>query len=156
MKSHSAIQVSSTLSATASEVWKQVSTMRGVNHELMPLVRMTAPAASVSVPFTALPTQRAAFSSWLLLFGILPFDLHRLRLDEVWEGGFHENSTSLVHRVWRHDRSVKAEETGCTVTDVVQFEPRIPLLGYVLLPVVRHIFQHRHRRLKAMFGANSG
>ncbi len=135
------------------EVWHRVNTLAGVNTELMPLLKMTAPNGKERLPFTQVPLQQPLFASWLLLFGIFPFDRHQLQFDQVWEGGFRENSKSLVHRAWRHDRTIVSTDAGCTLIDSLQFEPRIPLFGYILLPTVRYVFRHRHRRLLQLFGA---
>jgi hypothetical protein len=117
---------------------------------------MTAPAGMRHIPFTQAPLKQMLFTSWLLLFGVLPFDRHQLRLDEVWEGGFRENSSSLIQRAWRHERIITANGTGSTLTDTLNFEPRISLLGYIIVPVVRFLFQHRHRRLNRLFAARTG
>lgn len=156
MKTSFSFQITSSLAAPLEKVWQRVNTLRGVNEELMPLLRMTAPNGKAHLSFAQAPLHRPIFASWLLLFGLVPFDRHLLQLDEVWDGGFRENSTSLVHRAWRHERMVVTSDTGCSVTDALEFEPRIPPIGYLLLPIVGRIFQHRHRRLKTMFGENSG
>lgn len=150
------LKMASDLPVPLIEVWQQVSTMEGVNDELAPFIRMTSPPDVRRLPFTQSPLKQPLFASWLLLFGVLPFDRHQLRLDEVWEGGFRENSSSLIHRVWRHERIIIANGTGSTLTDTLNFEPRISLLGYIILPVVRFLFQHRHRRLKRLLAARTG
>lgn len=110
------------------------------------------------------------FHSILWLFGFIPMDLHWLGLESIGEAGFQEASSSLLQRVWRHRRTITRAESSpldapnyhdaCTndgntellmITDEVEFLPRVPLLGYLLLPIVNFIFQHRHRRLRAMF-----
>ena len=139
------------LTAPMETVWQKVSTMEGVNDELKPLLHMTAPQTAKHLPFTQAPVHQVFLSSWLLLFGWLPFDRHQLQFEQVWEGGFQENSSSWVHRWWRHERVIAMHDGGCTLTDTLQFEPRLPGLGYVLLPIVRFIFQHRHKRLKQWF-----
>lgn len=156
VKTSYSFQITSHLAAPFEKVWHQVNTLGGVNEELMPLLRMTAPNGKAHLSFAQAPLHRPIFASWLLLFGLLPFDLHQLQLDEVWNGGFRENSTSLVHRAWRHERMIVTTDTGCSLTDALEFEPRLPLVGYVLLPIVRYVFQHRHRRLKWIFGGESG
>lgn len=143
-----AFEITSDISAPMTEVWQKVSTMQGVNDELAPLVRMSAPADLRRLPFTQAPLKQPLFASWVLLFGVLPFDRHQLRLDEVWEGGFRENSSSLIHRTWRHEHVIIPHNGSCTLKDTVRFEPRVPLLGYILLPVVRLIFRHRHKQLQ--------
>lgn len=129
-------------------VWQKVSTMQGVNEELRPLLRMTAPPTAQHLPFTQAPLHRVLFSSWLLLFGWLPFDRHSLQLEEVWDGGFRENSSSWVHRHWRHERVLTPHKDGCLLTDTLQFEPYVPFLGHVLRPIVYFVFKHRHKRLQ--------
>jgi ligand-binding SRPBCC domain-containing protein len=145
------LKIASNLPVPLPNLWQKVSTMEGVNHELAPFIHMTSPAAMRRLPFTQAPLKQPMFASWLLLFGILPFDRHQLGLDEVWEGGFRENSSSLIHRVWRHERMITANGADSTLTDTLEFEPRVPLLGFILLPIVRFVFQHRHRRLKQFF-----
>lgn len=137
------------------DVWNRVNTLAGVNAELMPLVCMTAPADSYQLPFTQAACRQPLFASWLLLFGVLPFDRHQLQLDEVWEGGFRENSSSLIHRYWRHERIITPNDGGSMISDTLEFEPHLAWLGYLLLPVVRMIFTHRHRRLCRQFGTSS-
>jgi ligand-binding SRPBCC domain-containing protein len=89
----------------------------------------------------------------LLLLGFLPFDWDDLlivRLDPP--AGFLERSSMLSMRAWEHERTLEAVGGGCRVRDRVRFEPRQPLSGRLLLPVVRGIFRHRHRRLRRQFG----
>ncbi|MCA0454864.1 MAG: hypothetical protein LCI00_12900 [Chloroflexi bacterium] len=150
------LKMASNLPVPSPDLWQKVSTMEGVNYELAPFIHMTSPAGMRRVPFTQAPLKQPLFASWLLLLGVLPFDRHQLRLDEVWEGGFCENSSSLIHRVWRHERIITANGTGSMLTDTLNFEPRISLLGYILLPIVRFVFQHRHRRLKQSLVARTG
>ena len=150
------LKMASNLPVPLHDLWRKVNTMEGVNYELAPFIHMTAPADPGRVPFTQAPLKQPLFASWLLLLGVLPFDRHQLRLDEVWEGGFRENSSSLIHRVWRHERIITANGTGSMLTDTLNFEPRISLFGYILLPIVRFMFQHRHRRLKRFFAAWTG
>lgn len=149
------LSVKSKLAAAPMEVWHRVNTLAGVNAELMPLLRMTAPANSYQLPFTQAARQQPLFASWLLLFGILPFDRHQLQLDEVWEGGFRENSSSLIHRYWRHERIITPDNGGAVLSDTLEFEPRLSSLGYLLLPLVRMIFTHRHHYLRQQFGTFS-
>lgn len=150
------LKMASNLPVPLPELWQKVSTMEGVNDELAPFIHMTSPAGMRRIPFTQVPLKQPLFASWLLVFSVLPFDRHQLRLDEVWEGGFRENSSSLIHRVWRHERIITAHGNGSMLTDTLNFEPCIPLFGYILLPIVRFMFQHRHRRLKRFFAAWTG
>jgi hypothetical protein len=72
------LSFSSDLPATADEVWAHASTMDGVNAELGPWIRMTVPRAARGKGLADVEVGREAFASVLMLFGVLPFDLHHL------------------------------------------------------------------------------
>ena len=63
----------SSLDADVHDVWRVVSTVKGVNFELHPFVHMTSPRQHQTLP-TAVTPGRVIFRSWLLLFHVLPFD----------------------------------------------------------------------------------
>lgn len=150
------IKMTSEISASVTDVWEKVNTLRGVNDELAPLLRMTAPKDIYDLPFHQMPAEKPIVASCLLLFGIFPFDLHQLQFDEVWQGGFRENSKSVIHRIWRHHRVISPTNRGCTVTDSVEFEPRLPMFGYFIAHVVRFVFQNRHQYLRHCFASSEG
>lgn len=146
----------SRLQAPPADVWRAVSTMDGVNHELMPMMRMTHPPDAVSLDSGRAKPGVVLFKSWLLLFGVLPIDRHSLVLDRLLAGeGFDEHSHSWLQRVWIHQRRVQPDGEGCRVTDQLAFEPRIRIAGAMVAPIVKALFEHRHRRLRARFGAVS-
>ena len=144
-------EINSTLSATADEVWAHASTMEGVNQELRPWVRMTVPQRARGVRLTDVEVGREAFASVLLLFGMLPFDLHHLTVQHVLQRGFDEESWSWLQRRWRHERRVEPTPTGCIVTDRLTVVPR-RAPSFLVKPIVRAIFGARHRRLRSLFG----
>jgi ligand-binding SRPBCC domain-containing protein len=149
-------EVSSVVPAHPDQVWARVSTIEGVNDELMPLARMTLPRqyAGMRLDPAIVPLGERAFRSWILLFGVVPIDFDDLTLLRIEPGrGFLERSPMLSQRVWVHERSLEPVDGGCRVTDRIRFEPRLPVLGPVLLPVFRFFFHHRHRRLGRFFGA---
>lgn len=128
-------------------------TMKGVNRELSPLIRMTAPAEWSSKPISEWSTGKALFSSWILLFGILPIDRHTFFLQSIdRERGFTEASSSFTNTLWQHRRDINRNGASYRVIDTVEFQCRLPLLGYVLAPVYRFIFRHRHRVLRSCYG----
>lgn len=129
-------------------------TPEGINHELMPIVRMTLPQGLESLDPEKVPIGTRIGRSWLLLFGFLPFDYDDLTLVKLEPGrGFHERSTMLSQRVWEHERWLEPHgEDGCLITDRIRFEPRLPFLAPVLRPIFRFVFRHRHRRLRKYFG----
>ena len=148
------LRFESRLASPAADVWAEVSTMDGVNAELGPFIRMTHPAQANALAGADAAPGTLLFQSWLLAFGMLPIDRHALSLDRLYPGeGFDERSSSLVQRVWIHRRRVAPVGSGCRVTDEIVFEPRLPFTRLLLQPVVRALFRHRHRRLRARFGS---
>jgi ligand-binding SRPBCC domain-containing protein len=148
----SRFSISSDLPVAVEDVLATI-TLSGVNAELWPLVRMTAPAQWANTPLAQWPEQQELFRSWILLFGILPIDLHAFCLQAVLPGrGFVETSSSTVNAQWNHTRTVIPIAGGCRVTDTVEYQSRIPLLGHVLKPMYQLVFWWRHRRIRARFG----
>ena len=145
------VEVASRLEAPAPAVWDRISSFDGVNDELMPLMRMTAPAHVRSLEPEQVVLGERICRSWVLLFGFLPFDYDDLVLVRLEPGrGFHERSTMLSMRRWEHERWIEPEDDAtCILRDRLTFEPRLPL---PFAPVVRAIFRHRHRRLRRRFG----
>ena len=101
------------------------------------------------------PLGRRWFRSWILLFGVIPFDYDDLCIERLEEGrGFLECSTMLSARTWEHERTLEPHSGGGTrVTDRVAFEPRLRFAARPHRAVVEAIFRHRHRRLRKFFGA---
>ena len=141
------------LAASPEEVWARISTMAGVNAELGPLFRMTFPDRFARIDPADVPLGRRLFRSWVLLFGLLPVDYDDIAFERIEPGrGFREVSTMLSQRRWVHERRIDPVDGGCRVVDRIQFEPRIPGLRWLFLPILRATFRHRHRRLRAAFG----
>jgi ligand-binding SRPBCC domain-containing protein len=150
-------EVASVVAASPAVVWRRVSTIAGVNAELMPLARMTCPAAFAGRSLADAPLGERAFRSWILLFGVLPVDWDDLCLVRVEPGrGFLESSTMFSQRRWIHERTLEPVAGGCRVTDRVAFEPRLALAGPVFRPVFRFFFRWRHRQLRRAFGVPHG
>ena len=60
----------------------------------------------------------------------------------------------LSARVWEHERTLEPLPAGgARVSDRVEFVPRIRLTARLHRAVIRALFAHRHRRLRARFGA---
>lgn len=148
------LEFSSKLPATRAAVWSEVSSMRGVNYELGPWVRMTHPPEAASLAaLEILEPGEVLFHSWLLAFGVLPFDRHALALVDLIDGeGFVEESTSWLQRRWRHERRLTSPSPDtCVVTDRLIVEPRVGFVAPIVGRVVAAIFRHRHHRLRARF-----
>jgi len=141
----------SELPAPVEAVWERIASFEGINHELGPLLSMTAPRG-VSLRVEDVPLGRPWFRSWVLFARVLPIDYDHLcveRLDPP--HGFHERSTMLSARVWEHERTLAAAGAGATrLSDRVAFDAR-PGMGPALRLLVPRIFAHRHRRLRAWF-----
>jgi ligand-binding SRPBCC domain-containing protein len=148
------IERSSRLLASCEDVWRVVSTMDGVNAELRPFLRMTYPPTRAALDVQVVHEGEVVFASWLLAFGLVPFDRHSLGLASVDPGrGFVEESTSWLQRRWRHERTLEADDIGgCVVTDRLTVQPRVGLVAPVVARIVGALFTHRHRRLRARFG----
>ncbi len=136
---------------TPQEVWRAVTSWRGVNHELGPLLRMTHPARYPGVE--DIPTDgRCHFVSVVLLLGVIPVELHRVAFRGLEAGDhFDEVSSNLTMREWHHYRSVRAVEGGVEVVDRCRIVPRAAWLGPLLERIYRAVFRRRHRRLRARF-----
>lgn len=151
-----AYRISSDLVAAPEAVWEFVTSMAGVNQEMMPLVRMTIPAALRDTRIDDLAPGRPVGRSWLLLFGVIPADFDDLTIAERGPGRrFLERSTMLTQSCWEHERTVAEIDGGCRVTDRLNWQGRIPGLGAIYRLAVPLLFRHRHSRLRRRFGALS-
>lgn len=147
-------EVVSRLDASVAEVWERVATIDGVNDELMPIVRMTAPPGVTSLDSAQFVPGRRLFRSWLLLFSLVPVDYDDVTLVRLDPGrGFLERSPMLSQRMWEHERRLEPEgPRTCRLSDRVRFESRLPVPGALLRPLYLAVFRHRHRRLRRRFG----
>ncbi len=141
-------------------VWEHMTNMDGVNSELSPWMKMSFPKGRSSLVGLVheVPMRTTLFGSVLLLFGIIPIDLHWLSFDRLDEGhGFDENSSSLLQKYWKHSRHIITFDSheDIIVRDDVEFLPRISIFGYLVLPIVKFLFAHRHRQLKKKFHQTS-
>jgi ligand-binding SRPBCC domain-containing protein len=156
MRRRAQLRFRSRLRATPDEVWERIVTPEGVNAELGPLLRMTVPRGLKSFGIGDIETGREIGRSWILLFGLVPFDYDDLRLERVDPGrGFLERSRMLSQRLWEHERTLEPCGDGCELTDRVAWEPRLPLPGAALKPLVGSVFRHRHAQLRRRFGGEA-
>ena len=146
--------VSSRLDATPAEVWKWVTAPQGINDEMRPYLRMTLPAGVDSLDPESIELGEKIGRSWILLFGLIPFDYDDLVLVRLDPGrGFLERSQMLSQRVWEHERTLEpTADGGCLITDRVSWQPRLGLPAAPLRPVIGWFFRHRHKRLRRHFG----
>ena len=146
--------VSSHLDATPQQVWDRIVTPEGINDEMRPYLRMTLPAGVDGLDPESVTLGEKIGRSWILLFGLLPFDYDDVTLVRLEPGrGFLERSRMLSQRSWEHERTLEATADGaCLITDRVCWQPRLGLPGAPLRPVIAWFFGHRHKRLRLHFG----
>ena len=146
----------STIDAPAEQVWQRIVTPEGINHELRPWLTMSMPRGAKDLTVDTIPVGEPIGRCWMRLFGVLPFDYDDLTIAALWPGhGFHEDSTMLSMRSWRHERTLEpVGDVRTVVHDRLTFELRAPVR--VLTPVVAAgigaLFTHRQRRLRRYFG----
>jgi hypothetical protein len=135
-----------------------VVTPEGINYELRPWMRMTVPPPLRGKTIDDVGPGQRLGRSWLLLFGVIPFEYDDPGLAELGPGfRFLERSSMLSMRRWEHERTVlPAGEDASEVTDRVSYELRRPLavvpgLAAGVRAVLRRLFTHRHRRLARYF-----
>ena len=142
--------------APSEQVWEGIITPEGINDELRPWMTMSMPRGAKSLTVDNIPVGTPIGRCWMRLFGVLPFDYDNLMIAELFPGrGFHEESTMLSMRLWRHERTLEPDGAAKTlVRDRLTFELRGPvrLLTPVVAAGIRALFGHRQRRLQRHFG----
>lgn len=152
----SPIVTRSFLLADHATAWDTITSMRGINYELGPVLGMTAPRRLRDSGLAEVVIGERLCRSWVLVFGVLPIDydditIVRLRPQE----GFLERSSMLWQRCWEHERTLEAASGGCVITDRIRYEPRVPLPDALLRPMFVRVFRHRHRRLRRRYGGRT-
>lgn len=147
------LTVRSALEAPPAAVWAHVTSVKGLNDEFRPWLRMTFPASFREAGLEQAVTGKRLCRSWILLFGLVPIDYDDLTLVRVEPGrGFLERSSMLSQRSWEHERTLEPSGRGCLLTDRIAFTPRLGLPPRLLAPLFGAIFRHRHGRLRRRFG----
>ncbi len=145
------------IDAPAEQVWERVVTPEGINDELRPWMTMSMPRGAKDLTVDTVPVGEPIGRCWLRLFGVLPFDYDDLMIAELWPGrGFHEESTMLSMRLWRHERTLeRGGATKTVVRDRLTFELKTPLrlLSPIIAAGIGALFGHRHRRLQRHFAS---
>lgn len=145
------LRFESELSASPERVWDWMTSVRGVQTELWPILKMTAPKSVAKMTDVSVELGRPLFRSWVFLFGIIPIDRSDLTLIRLDAGsGFLEESPMLSMKLWRHERRITSRDGKTVVTDTLTFEPRIAVRFTEWL--IRKTFAHRHRVLRERLG----
>lgn len=141
------------INADKQTLWKHITQMKNVNAELMPFAKMTYPKDRSEIGNNDVPMNQTLFVSYVFLFGFIPVDIHYLKLDKIDFGSaFYENSTTMTHKYWKHTRTLMEQNGKTLVRDEVHFSPRFAPLGNVMLPLIKRVFENRHKSLSKMFG----
>jgi hypothetical protein len=150
------VSIASYLEADPDQVWARATSPEGINDELKPLMRMTIPdGMEDGLDPATIALGRPIGRSWILLFGLLPFEYDDITIVRLEPRGFLERSKLLTQRSWEHERKVEPEGEGCVISDRVAWQPRLGLPAGALKPVFNGIFNHRHRRLRERFGGRA-
>jgi ligand-binding SRPBCC domain-containing protein len=151
------IERESVVDAPADEVWRRVVTPEGINDELHPVMTMSIPRGAAGMTIDEVPLGAPIGRAWMRLFGVLPFDYDHLTIVDVKPGrSFHEESTMLSMRLWRHERSVIPDGERAIVRDRLTFQLRagLRLATPVIAAGIGALFSHRHRRLQRHFASS--
>jgi ligand-binding SRPBCC domain-containing protein len=135
---------------TPGELWKWSTSVRGVDAEMAPVLRLDFPEGMQHIPEGADTLGKPLGNCKFLLFGLIPVDLSRLTFVEIEPGRrFVEQSPLLSMKSWRHERVIAPGPDGTRVVDKLEFTPRFAT------PVVRWFislfFKHRHVVLRRQF-----
>ena len=151
------LRFESTLPASREQVWEWITSVKGISAEMWPVLRMTIPRGIQSLADVPLTAGAPLFRSYVFLFGVLPFDYSDLTLLEITAGdGFVEQSPMGSMKLWRHERRIVPSPTDrstVVLVDQLRFEPRFA--SSLVRWFIRRFFEHRHRVVRAHFGADA-
>jgi len=144
------VKFESKVPRTPSELWNWSTSVRGVDAEMGPILKLDFPKGMTHIPRDGSGLGRPLGNCKFLLFGIVPVDLSRLTFVEVEPGRrFVEQSPLLSMKSWRHERVIEPAADGTKVVDTLEFTPRFAT-GIVKW-FISKFFQHRHAVLEREF-----
>ena len=140
----------SALSATAQDVWRDVTSLKGINAELKPMLSMESVGDITHLDQLAKEDGSGSFVVCVKAAGIVPMGRTTIDIIELDEMRFVESSDQPGMKSWRHERRVQPAQSGCILTDLLTFRPRIAprLTGRF----VDALFRSRHRYLRRRWG----
>ena len=145
------LKFSTQVAVSAPEAWTWITSFAGITKEMAPYMRMSTPKGVTDLSSVVVEPGKPMFRSWILLFGLIPFDYSDLTLLRLDDGvGFLEQSPMGTMRLWRHERQITPNDPGSIIMDELTFEPRI--VGPISQRIVRAFFEHRHRNLARYLG----
>lgn len=88
------IEIETKIERRREQVCHELLSMNGVNYELRPIARMTAPKEWEESSITEWPIGTNLFTSAILLFGLIPVDFHKFKFLDIQTTSFQECSTN--------------------------------------------------------------
>ena len=144
------VSFESKVARTPGELWKWSTSVRGVDAEMAPVLKLDFPKGMTHIPEDGDSLGRPLGNCKFLLFGLIPVDLSRLTFAVVEPGRrFVEQSPLLSMKYWRHERVIQPGADGTRVVDNLEFTPRFAT-GMVTW-FISKFFQHRHAVLERQF-----
>ncbi len=135
------------VSALIEEVWDWITSIKGIQKEMMPYFKMTAPKGIRNIKDVKIVLGDVLFRSHIYLFGFLPIGHDDMTLIEYSEGrGFIEQSPMSTMELWRHQREIDTVDTGTLITDNLTFRPKYASKS--IGRFMQRVFRHRHEVLK--------
>lgn len=105
-------EIKSIVCSDKRSVWNGITTMKGVNLEFFPILKMTCPDNNLQLNSSHI-TDIPLFRSWLLLFGLIPIEYDLLKLTKIInEECFEEKSSMGLIKEWNHHRYISTVETN--------------------------------------------
>lgn len=131
-------------------MWARVGSLTGANAELAPWLALRAEGiGSLEDVEAGVPLRCALRGPLGLPLGPYPLCFRR----RPQEGGFLEQTQAGLLAPWQHERTLVADGATAVVTDALGWRLRgigaRPRSDAVVAAVVRALFEHRHRRLRA-------
>ncbi len=145
------VKFESKVPRTPGELWNWSTSVRGVDAEMGPILKLEFPKGMTGVPQDGNSLGKPLGNCKFLLFGLVPVDLSRLTFVEMEPGRrFVEQSPLLSMKEWRHERLIDPAGDGTRVVDTVEFTPRFATR--VVAWFISKFFEHRHAVLRRQFG----
>jgi hypothetical protein len=154
MPASAALTLRSRLDAPPADVWRAITDLRSVDEERGPWLSQAAPFGYDRLTDSLAGWSDPLFTTTVWAGGVVPVDQASFHLD-VFEDRRRlvSHGRSLWFRSFRHERVLEARDGRVELVDRVLFEPSLPGLGTVLLPLVAALYEARHRVLRARHGS---
>jgi ligand-binding SRPBCC domain-containing protein len=147
------VRATSRLRGSRSQIWEWITSVAGISEEMTPYFRMTSPEGVQNLADLKVELGAPFLRSRVFLFGFIPAGTWDFTLVEFEDGkGFVEESPSTFMTSWRHERRIlddPHDPLSVLLSDHVTFVPRSA--RWLVGPLLRRVFEHRHRVLRERF-----